>query len=380
MSAWLDAARERREVLQEADLLRTPSVISGPQQVDTRINGQRVINFSSNDYLGWANDPQQIEWLSQGARQFGVGSGASHWVVGHSDAHEHLEATIRAWLGVESVALFATGYLANLAAISALASDCAVHQDRLNHASLLQAGQLCASSRRFPHLDTATLSQRLSREFDRCLVVSDGVFSMDGDVAYVAELQAVCAKHDALLMIDDAHGFGVLGQHGRGCTDTHSPALVMGTLGKAIGAGGAFVAGTESYVEWIRQAAKPYTYTTALSPALAWAAACSIERLQREPEHQAQLSNNIRYFTQGCEAAGVNLLPSYSAVQACVLGENSVALEVSAKLRAQGLWVAAIRPPTVPQGTARLRIALSAAHRREHLDQLIDGLQQCVGS
>lgn len=379
MSAWRQAAQAQQARRLEQHLLRTPSVLAGPQQVETQINGQSVINFSSNDYLGWAGDPQMAEWLNQGGRQHGVGSGASHWVVGHNQAHEALENSIKQWLGVESVALFATGYLANLAAISALGADCAVHQDRLNHASLLQAGQLCASSRRFAHGDVQQLTQRLASATTRCLVVSDGVFSMDGDVAPVQALVQACEQHDALLMIDDAHGFGVLGDAGRGCTQGLAVPLVMGTLGKAIGAGGAFVAGDADYVEWIRQGAKPYTYTTALSPALAFVASRAIERLQNEPEHQAKLSANIAYFTGACQQAGIELLPSNSAVQACVLGDNQRALRISSQLRQQGLWVAAIRPPTVPQGTARLRIALSAAHHKTHLDTLVERLAQCLG-
>ena len=379
MSQWRRAAQVELNNLQASDRLRSVAVLNSPQQVNAQIDGQAMVNFSSNDYLGWANDPQQIAWLGEGAKRFGAGSGASHWVVGHTDAHERLQDTIAAWLGVESVALFATGYLANLAAVSTLGADASVHQDRLNHASLLQAGQLARSSRRFAHLDTEMLKKRLANTDRRSLVVTDGVFSMDGDVAPVAEWVQLARAQDALLMVDDAHGFGVLGHQGRGTTDGCLPPLVMGTLGKALGAGGAFVAGDALYVEWIRQRAKAYTYTTALSPAIAYTAAKAIERLQLEPEHQARLTERIHEFTSACVDAGIQCLPSHSAVQAIVIGSNQAALAASARLKAEGIWVSAIRPPTVPEGTARLRIALSAAHTSEQVQKLIQGLVECLG-
>lgn len=379
MSQWRAAAEARIAEAASADLLRTVTQLSTPQQVQAVINGQRVINFSSNDYLGWANDPQHVAWMTEGAQRYGVGSGASHWVVGHTGAHARLEQAIADWLGVDAVALFATGYLANLASVATLGAQASVHQDRLNHASLLQAGQLAQSSRRFAHGDPQALEARLIKTQGLALVVTDGVFSMDGDVAPVGPLSELCRKYDALLMVDDAHGFGVLGPQGRGTTAGHAVPLVMGTLGKAIGAGGAFVAGDSTYVEWIRQFAKPYTYTTALSPALAYVAARAIERLQAEPEHQARLAQRIEWFKSLCHAAGITPLPSDSAVQAIVIGDNQAALSVSEGLKRQGLWVSAIRPPTVPAGTARLRVALSAAHTPADIEALVAGLAQCLG-
>lgn len=378
VNRWRDLASQELEALAADQLLRTQTLMNSPQSVRSRINGQDVINFSSNDYLGWACDPQQQAWLAEGARRFGVGSGASHWVVGHSEAHAGLEAQICEWLGVEAAALFATGYLANLAAVSVLASG-RLHHDRLNHASLLQAGQLAGYSRRYPHLNYSALEQRLVDDEGLNAVITDGVFSMDGDQIDAAQLSALCQQHDAFLMVDDAHGLGVLGQAGRGCTEGALPDLLMGTLGKAVGAGGAFVAGSHHYVEWIRQKAKPYTYTTALSPALAYVADRAIQRLVTEPEHQARLTQLIAYFRQCMTQAGLPLSDSHSAIQPIVLGSTERALAVSEQLRLSGLWVSAIRPPTVPAGTARLRVALSAGHSNGDVDQLIEALCRCLG-
>ena len=381
---WRERAAEVRDGLVQKNLVRQPTVLDSAQRVDTTINGRRMVNFSSNDYLGWASDPRQIEWLKEGAERYGVGSGASHWVVGHSQAHEALEVAICEWLGLESVALFSTGYMANLAAITALAEpDVKIHQDRLNHASLLQAGQLASASRRYPHLDLATLSRRLdTRDQDgfRHLVVTDSVFSMDGNVAPVEALVELTAQRNALLMVDDAHGLGVLGTQGRGSTEGLDVPLVMGTLGKAIGVSGAFVGGRATWVDWIKQKAKPYTYTTAMSPALAYVATRAIQRLQTEPHHQETLHKNIRYFRAACEQAGIQLMPSQSAIQPWVVGDNAMAMRFSRQLADQGYWVGAIRPPTVPQGTARLRIALSAGHTQLQISGLVEALKQCAAS
>lgn len=379
---WQERAVEVREGLVQQKLLRKPTMLDSAQRVEATINGRSMLNFSSNDYLGWASDPQHVEWLREGAARYGVGSGASHWVVGHSQAHEALEAALCEWLGLEAVALFSTGYMANLAAVSALAEpDVKVHQDRLNHASLLQAGQLTSASRRYPHLDLVTLSKRLNQKAEggfRHLVVTDGVFSMDGNVAPIEGLIELTAQHNALLMVDDAHGLGVLGTHGRGSTEGFDVPLLMGTLGKAIGVSGAFVGGRAIWVDWIKQKAKPYTYTTAMSPALAHVATRAIQRLQIEPSHQEALQRNIRYCRSACEQAGIQLMPSQSAIQPWVVGDNATAIRFSQRLADQGYWVGAIRPPTVPQGTARLRIALSAAHTQSQISGLVEALKQCA--
>mgnify|MGYP000356745056 CR=1 FL=1 len=379
MNDWAAHLRQRMADADAASLRRVRTTLASPQQVKARINGRDVLNFSSNDYLGWANDPFTVDALKRGADRYGVGSGASHWVVGHSDAHADLEAEICDWLGVERAALFCTGYLANLGVLSALAdSDTRIHQDRLNHASLLQAGSLGGQSRRFSHGDVEQLRQRLEQGSQwRQWVVSDGVFSMDGDVAPVAGYVGAAHSAGAICLIDDAHGLGVLGPQGRGSTAGCVPDLVMGTLGKALGCGGAFVAGPAWLVDPICQFSKPYTYTTALSPALAFASAENIRRLRRDPSHQRLLQSRIGYFKTQAAARGIQIEPSDTAIQPWILGANERVLAASDRLKAAGLWVSAIRPPTVPAGTARLRIALSAAHTDSHLDQLCDELAQC---
>ncbi|QGG79442.1 aminotransferase class I/II-fold pyridoxal phosphate-dependent enzyme [Litorivicinus lipolyticus] len=378
--SWAEHLGLRMAQAQQQSLLRSHTRLATPQRVDTQINGHSVLNFSSNDYLGWASDEFTIQALKRGADRYGVGSGASHWVVGHSGAHDDLETAVADWLGVEAVALFCTGYLANLGVISALAdADTLIHQDRLNHASLLQAGTLAGQSRRFGHADVDQLRRRLARGHDRRQwVVSDGVFSMDGDVAPVQAYVDAAGAAGALCLIDDAHGLGVLGDQGRGSTHGCNPDLIMGTLGKALGCGGAFIAGAGWLVDAIRQFSKPYTYTTAMSPALAYAAAENIRRLRTQPHHQAKLRSNIDYFRAQAIARGVDLMTSDSAIQPWLLGSNERALAASERLKSAGLWVSAIRPPTVPAGTARLRIALSAAHTQSQLDQLCDGLVTCI--
>ena len=357
-------------------LLRSQTLLQGPQQTHICVGSTQHINFSSNDYLGWANDEQTKQALLEGAQRYGVGSGASHWVVGHTQAHEQLELRIGQWLDVESVALFATGYLANLGALSALSDrDTLIHQDRLNHASLLQAGQLAGQSRRFAHCDPAQLDARLTKGRQRRqLVVSDGVFSMDGNVAPIADYRAISHAHEALLMIDDAHGFGVLGPHGKGACNQSSPDLLMGTLGKAIGCAGAFLAGPAWIIDYVKQFSKPYTYTTALSPALAYAASQNIQRLMEGALEPDRLAENIRYLRSSAVANGVDLLPSDTAIQPLIVGDAQAAVDLSLRLREKGLWVTAIRPPTVPAGSARLRIALSAAHTKNDIDRLIDAI------
>lgn len=319
-------------------LIRQPTILEGPQQTEVTIGGVQQLNFSSNDYLGWANASHTREALALGAQRYGVGSGASHWVVGHNGAHEYLESVICRWLGCQSVALFATGYLANLGAITALADrDTEIHQDRLNHASLLQAGQLAGRSRRFRHADVDHLNQRLSQSRrTRQLIVTDGVFSMDGDVAPVTGYRQMAQAHDALLMVDDAHGLGVLGRLGRGCCDQLGGVdLLMGTLGKAIGCSGAFVAGPTWLVDSIKQFSKPYTYTTAMAPAMAFAAARNIERLAQGDPAPQQLQARIGYLKQHARDAGIELMPSNTAIQPMVVGDAASAVQLSHRLSEQ---------------------------------------------
>lgn len=361
--------------------------------------GQRYLTFCSNDYLGLAGDPRLAEALAEGARRFGTGGGASHLVCGHSEAHEILEARLAALTGQPRALLFSSGYQANLGVISTLLGrgDVALH-DRLNHASLLDATRLAGASLvRFAHRDAVDCGERLSSldTARRTLVVTDGVFSMDGDVADLPALAARCERHRAWLMVDDAHGLGVLGTEGGGTWQAQSLepgriAASVGTLGKALGTQGAFVAGSETLIEALIQFARPYIYTTSLSPALAWATLTSLDIVRDEPERRAHLSALIERFRH--EAAGLaeldlHLAPSTTPIQPLIVGPSwsvpgsggqggneAAALALAAALERAGIWCSAIRPPTVPAGTSRLRFTLSAAHTLEEVDRLISVL------
>lgn len=324
------------------------------------------------------------EAQSAGARHYGAGAGASHLVSGHLEVHEALEEALAEWTGRERALLFSTGYMANLGVLQALADrDTAIFQDRLNHASLMDGAALSdARSRRFHHRDTHDLDRLLARsECAHKLVVSDGVFSMDGDVADIASLAQVSQQHNAWLMIDDAHGVGVLGNNGSGCAgsdwgSTEVPILV-GTLGKALGTAGAFVAGDEALIEHLIQFSRSYIYTTAQPPAIAAATLKALAIVQGEPEHRDHLNANIAYFRQAARHLGLPLSASETPIQPLVLGDEARTLRWAAQLQTLGIHVGAIRPPTVPNGEARLRITLSARHTRDHIDRLLEALAKC---
>ena len=353
-----------------AGLYRNRRLLDGPQATTVRVDGRELLSFCSNDYLGLANDPRVIEALAAGAARYGAGSGASHLVSGHSRAHHELEEALAAFTGRARALLFGSGYAANLGVISALLGrGDAVFEDRLNHASLLDGGLLSgARFQRFLHNDAASLEARLARSAARRkLVAVDGVFSMDGDEAPLAALAAASARHGALLYVDDAHGFGVLGGRGAGTLEKQGVGsaevpLLMATLGKALGVAGAFVAGSEELVETLIQFARPYVYTTAMPPALAAAAAASLRIVREEPWRRAHLGGLIGRFRAGASALGLRLLPSATAIQPLLLGDAATALGWSERLLGRGLLVPAIRPPTVPAGQSRLRVTLSAAH------------------
>ena len=345
------------------------------------VNGQRLINFCGNDYLGLANHPQSVAAFKKAADEFGVGSGASHLVCGHSHYHHALEEQLAAFCGRPRALLFSTGYMANLGVIQALVGKGdAVFEDRLNHASLIDGGLASgARFRRYQHADANSLASQLGdADARRKLVVTDGVFSMDGDVAPLAALADVCEQHQAWLMVDDAHGFGVLGEQGGGCVAEQGmqirvPVLV-GTLGKAFGTFGAFVAGTDELIEALIQFARPYIYTTALPPAVAAATLASLSLLQEENWRREKLHSLIVRFRQGAAQRGFQLMDSATPIQPLLIGEDSEALAMSQRLRERGFLISAIRPPTVPEGTARLRITFSAAHEPEDIDRLIEAL------
>lgn len=365
-----DALYRRRRVIDSA---------AGPRVV---IDGREMLAFCSNDYLGLANDPRLIEAQCAAAKRYGAGSGAAHLVSGHLRVHEELEERLAAFTGRERALLFSTGYMANLGIASALAGrGDHVYEDRLNHASLLDAGLLSgAKFSRYAHGDVAMLAAKLgSQESGAALVMTDGVFSMDGDIAPLRALAGTCAANDALLVVDDAHGIGVLGATGRGAlehcgmTATDVPVL-MGTLGKAFGSFGAFVAGSHALIETLINHARTYIYTTALPPAASAASLAALGVVASEPERRERLHALIARFRDGAASLGLDLAESPTPIQPVVVGDAARAMRVSEALLARGVLVTAIRPPTVPAGTARLRVTLSAAHAESDVDRLLEAL------
>ena len=343
------------------------------------------LQFCSNDYLGLARHPQVVAAFKTAADHYGVGSRASHLVNGHSREHHLLEEELAAFTGRDRALLFSSGYAANMGLINALLEKPdGVFQDKLNHASLLDGAQLSLADHcRYRHVHTEHLEERLSASSARRkLVVTDGVFSMDGDIAPLAAMVPIAEKHKAWLMVDDAHGLGVLGERGAGSIEQaglgqREVPILMGTLGKAFGTAGAFVAGSETLIESLIQFCRPYIYTTALPPALAAATRASLAIVQKETELRERLHSLIAYFRRGCEQLGLRMANSSTAIQPLILGEDALALQWADTLWQQGIWVSAIRPPTVPPGTARLRITLTAAHTSEQVDRLLEGLSHC---
>ena len=391
LALW-EAAQTQMRSLQEKGLqrrLRVNQSACGPASV---VDGQPLLAFNSNDYLGLAQHPRVVAALQEGAALYGVGSGASHLISGHSAAHERLQErlaqTQAAHIEQVRALYFSSGYMANLAVMTALVGiepeACAVFSEALNHASLIDGMRLArARVQVYPHVDTQALATQLAASTARHkVVVTDSVFSMDGDIAPLPELLRLCEQHDALLVVDDAHGFGVLGTDGRGALshfDLHSPRLIyIGTLGKAAGVSGAFVAAHTTCIDWLVQRARAYIYTTAAPPALAHALLASLDIIggaegQARRTHLQQLIDRFRHDAR---LAHLHRLPSTTAVQPIVLGSNAAVLAASEALQAQGLWLTAIRAPTVPEGQARLRVTLSAAHTDAQLEQLIVALSQ----
>jgi 8-amino-7-oxononanoate synthase len=367
-----------------ADLYRQRPLLESPQGPDVVVDGQRLLAFCSNDYLGLANHPEVIAAWQAGAERWGVGGGASHLVIGHSSPHHAVEEALAELTGRPRALLFSTGYMANLGAITALVGQGdTVLQDRLNHASLLDGGLLSgARFSRYLHNDAASLANRLEKATGNTLVVTDGVFSMDGDLADLPALAAASRARGAWLMVDDAHGLGTLGEQGGGIVEHFGlgiddvPVLV-GTLGKACGTAGAFVAGSEELIEALVQFARPYIYTTSQPPALACATLRSLELLRRETWRREHLAALIRQFRQGAEQIGLQLMDSPTPIQPILIGDSAQALKLSRMLRDRGLLVTAIRPPTVPAGSARLRVTLSAAHSEAQVQLLLNALAEC---
>tara|TARA_B100000745_G_scaffold293313_2_gene235101 strand:+ start:235 stop:1422 length:1188 start_codon:yes stop_codon:yes gene_type:complete len=383
---WQIELQQALEQRQAQHLYRQRRLVTTSQQPCLVVDGEERINFCSNDYLGLATDSGAIEAVKAAIDQTGLGAGASHLVAGHHQAHHDLELALADFCQRDKALYFSTGYMANLGIIQALGGrGTDIFEDRLNHASLID-GALLSQSRlhRYRHADVYDLQKRLQKsEAKRKLVVTDGVFSMDGDVAPLADIAGLCAEYNAILIVDDAHGFGVIGERGGGCLEAmglsqEQVPLIIGTFGKALGTFGAFAAGSELLINSLIQFARTYIYTTALPPILAVATLHNLKRIEREGELRDSLNQRITQFVKGAEQLGLTLWPSQSPIQPIMLGDEQRALIWSQWLEQQGLWVAAIRTPTVPKGEARLRVTLSAAHTSSMVDKLLAGLGECL--
>jgi 8-amino-7-oxononanoate synthase len=387
--SWLDEIPARLAALDAAHLTRRRRAVRPAEGASMWVDGRRMLAFCSNDYLGLSQHEALRAAAIEGAQRYGVGSGASPMVSGHSEANAALERELADFVGLERALYFYAGYATNASIVPALAGPGdALFSDALNHACLIDGARLSkAQIHRFEHADLAQLDALLQASAARRkLVISDAVFSMDGDVADIPALIALCERHDALLLLDDAHGFGVCGPQGRGSlaavartgAQASRRVLYMATLGKAAGVSGAFVAGPSDLVEWLLQKTRSYTFATAAPALLAQSVRAALRVIQDEPARLERLHRNIAHLRAGLPAAiagsGWTLLPSPTAVQALVIGSNDDALRAMGALADAGLWVPAIRPPTVPEGTARLRIALSAAHTSEDIDTLLRAL------
>ncbi|TAM62995.1 MAG: 8-amino-7-oxononanoate synthase [Rhodanobacter sp.] len=370
----------RRSSAQLLRRLRTIEHADGPW---LETGGRRLLSFCSNDYLGLAQHPQLIAAFKRVADDEGVGSTSAHLICGHRAEHAALEEALAAWTGRERALLFSTGYMANLGVLQALLArgDVCV-QDKLNHACLLDGAQLAgAALKRYPHADVAAATRQLAASGEAgALLATDGVFSMDGDSAPLRALAALCAHDGAIFMVDDAHGLGVLGEHGAGSVSAaglgqREVPVLMATLGKALGCAGAFVAGPAALIDGLIQFARPYIYTTAMPPALAAAALAAVRLAQAEDWRRQKLAMLIARFRHGAAQLGLALAASTSAIQPLLLGHARAALAAAHALEQQGLLVTAIRPPTVPAGSARLRLTLSAAHEEAHVDRLLSALE-----
>ncbi|MEO6688847.1 MAG: 8-amino-7-oxononanoate synthase [Dokdonella sp.] len=365
-----------------AALLRRLRTVEAVEGASIWIDGKRLTNFASNDYLGLAQHPALVEALVRAAQHWGVGASAAHLLGGHRDEHATLEEALARWTGRERALLFSTGYMANLGVLSALldADDLCV-QDKLNHASLLDAARLAGCAlKRYRHADIASAERQLATRAEApALLATDGVFSMDGDVAPLVQLAATCKAQRATLMVDDAHGLGVLGADGAGSvaeanlTQDDVPVL-MATLGKALGVAGAFVAGSAALIDGLVQRARTFVYTTALPPALAAATRAAIDIARFEGWRRDRLAHSIAHFRDGAAARGIRVLASRTPIQPVWVGDSGAALALAARLEDAGFFVPAIRPPTVPEGGARLRVAISTLHAECDVERLLDAI------
>jgi 8-amino-7-oxononanoate synthase len=380
MDAILQAQLDKRR---EQFLYRQRTNVASGCGAQLQVDGQSLVNFCSNDYLGLAGHPAIAAALKAGADAYGTGSGASHLISGHSAAHQQLEEQLAEFTGRPRALLFSTGYMANMGVINALVNrHDLVLQDQLNHASLLDGGWLSrADFKRYKHNNLDHLQQQLEQSSaQRKLIVTDGVFSMDGDLAPLPEISAIAAKHNGWLMVDDAHGVGVLGAQGGGIVEAQNLSIdqvpiLIGTLGKGFGTFGAFVAGSEALIETLIQFARTYIYTTALPPAIACATSASLQIIREEQWRREHLQLLIARFRRGAQQIGLQLMPSDTPIQPVMINDDQLVVLMGQRLREYGFMVGAIRPPTVPKGTGRLRITLSASHTEQQIDQLLDALE-----
>jgi len=364
-------------------LYRERKQTQSPQRPSMQVDGQPLLNFCSNDYLGLASNPHAVAALIEALPSHGIGGGASHLICGHHQSHHALEERLARFTGRDSALFFSTGYMANVGVISALVGKGdTVFSDELNHASIIDGCRLSgARICRFAHSDMSMLEQHLAETSGHKMVVTDGVFSMDGDLAKLGELSRLCRKHDALLLVDDAHGLGVIGRGGRGSVDhfgldQDDVPLLIGTLGKAFGTAGAFVAGPQLLIDYLVQKARTYIYTTSMPPALAEVTRQTIDTVEKDESRRTHLHTLVDRFRRRAQALGYQVMPSDTPIQPLLIGDAARAMAMSAALEARGIWVSAIRPPTVPPGQSRLRVTFSAAHTHEHLNQLLDALQE----
>lgn len=362
-------------------LYRERLALASAQGVHIRVGDETLLSFCSNDYLGLANDPRVVAAFCAGAERYGAGAGASHLISGHNIAHQALEDELADFVGSPRALLFSTGYMANLGVVTALSDrHSTVFEDKLNHASLIDAARLTqAKVKRYPHADMERLTTMLANSAVPSVIASDAVFSMDGDLAPLQRLLPLARAHKAWLLVDDAHGIGVLGPGGRGSLAhldiaTQAPVILMGTLGKAFGVFGAFVAGDEPLIETLIQHARTYIYTTALPPAVAEATRASLQIVRSEEWRRERLQSLVDRFVEQATQMGLSLTGARTPIQPVILGSPEAAVAASRTLRAQGILVPAIRPPTVAPGTSRLRITFSAAHEPAHVDRLLQAL------
>ncbi|PHS72396.1 MAG: 8-amino-7-oxononanoate synthase [Cycloclasticus sp.] len=374
------------DALKQVHLYRSRETIEGPQGSQVQLNGKSFDNFSSNDYLGLANHPDVIKAFTTAAEKYGVGAGSAHLICGHSYEHHALEEELAGFTGRQRALVFSTGYMANLGVISTLVQKGdAVFQDKLNHASLIDGGLISgANFRRYPHNGLDRLQQLVEKSnYDKKLIVTDGVFSMDGDEAKIIELASLAAQSKSMLMVDDAHGLGVLGDNGGGLLEKHGLGekqvpVLMATLGKSLGTAGAFIAGSDALIETLIQRARTYIYTTAMPPAVMAATRVSLKLCQQECWRREKLVSLVAQFRRGAGQLGLNLLPSETPIQAVILGTNEAVIKANVQLREKGMLVGAIRHPTVPKGSERLRITFSATHTESQVTAMLQALESVV--